>query len=62
MDSQLATSGLNFTGVFQIANIIIILVVVLGCSMYAFVLFVKFTRRGIIALDIYIKNSRKNIE
>jgi len=61
MDSQLATSGLNFTGVFQIANIIIILVF-LGCSIYAFVLFVKFTRRGIIALDIYIKNSRKNIE
>jgi len=60
MDSQLVASGLNFTGVVQIVNIIIMLVF-LGCSIYAFILFVKFTRRGITALDIYIKNSRKNM-
>jgi len=61
MNLQSVASGLTFTGIFQIVNVIIMLAL-LGGSIYAFVLFIKFARRGIIALDIYIKNNRKNIE
>lgn len=37
----------------------IIYVIIFGCSIYAFILFVKLARRGIKALDIYINEKLK---
>ena len=47
MESSLPISILSWT-------ISIVYLAVFGCSIYAFVLFVKLARRGIKALDIYI--------
>ena len=37
----------------------IIYIVIFGCSIYAFLLFIKLARKGIKALDIYINENTK---
>lgn len=44
---------------FQLANVIILLLIII-CSIYGFILFVKLARRGIKALDIYIQKNKKD--
>ncbi len=47
------------TGIATIINLIIVLVL-LSCGIYGFVLFVKLAKRGIKALDIYISEKTNN--
>lgn len=43
--------------IFQVINTVLLLTL-LGCSVYGFALFVKLARRGIKALDIYLSKHK----
>ena len=49
--------GMEIMGVIALFNIILV-IALLVCSVYGFILFVKLANRGIKALDIYIKNNK----
>lgn len=38
----------------------LLLLLIIGCSIFMFILFVKLARRGIKALDIYIEKNQKD--
>ena len=59
MGIDTGTGTAVFTTAFTLLNTLIILVS-LGLSIYAFILFVKLARRGIKALDYYIENTTEN--
>lgn len=48
-----------FPMIFSTFNLLIFLLII-GCSIYTFILFVKLAKRGIKALDIFIERSKKN--
>ncbi len=47
-----------FWSVFPAINLGVVLVIVV-CSIYALILFIKLAKKGIKALDIYIDNNKK---
>ncbi len=59
MDYTVSAPMLWFPMVFSTINLLIFLLI-LGCSIYAFILFVKLARRGIRALDIYIEKNHRD--
>lgn len=52
--------SMNYVTIFASIINLIVLVVLLGFGIYAFILFVKLARRGIKALDIYINEKTDN--
>lgn len=50
----------NIIGIISIVNLIII-IVLSGCGIYGFVLFIKLAKRGIKALDIYISEKTNKL-
>lgn len=57
--SQPSMMGNSFV-IITILNMILFMTMI-GCSIYAFILFVKLARRGIKALDIYIDKNQNNL-
>lgn len=57
MDLGSPSSIGGFMMIFQVINSLLALLII-SCSIYGFMLFVKLAKRGIKALDIYIESNK----